>query len=54
VSEKRLSKAEALHVKEALDDYHHLLCGYPEVTTQRKEDNLKIALEIMNNEDTDT
>ena len=52
MSERKLSKAEVLHVKEALEDYHDLLCGYPEVTTQRKEDNLKIALEIINNENT--
>jgi hypothetical protein len=50
VSERTLSRAEYLHVKEALEDYRDLLRGYPEVTTQRKEDNLKIALEILTNE----
>jgi len=42
-----LTKAEVLHVQRALDEYKQLLYAYPELFTDRVEDELKIALEIM-------
>ena len=42
-----LTKAEIQHVKAALDEYAYLVEQYPEIVTNRQEDQLKIAQEIM-------
>lgn len=47
----RLTKAEIEHIQRALSQTEHLLFEYPEIFTDRTEDQLKVALEIMN-EDT--
>lgn len=42
-----LTKAEVLHIKTALEDYHYWQESYPEVINQQQEDNLAVALEII-------
>lgn len=43
-----LTKAEINHIVQVLDITKALLYGYPELFTDEEEDQLKIALEIMN------
>ena len=51
-AEKRLTGPEVLHIKAALAEYEYWLISYPHYFTDATEDQLKIALEIMN-ENTD-
>lgn len=48
----KLTRAEVEHLKRALTDYREAVESYPEVVTQRQEDNLLIAEEILR-EDSD-
>lgn len=49
----KLTLCEVQHIKDTLNEYSSLIEGYPEVVTDREEDQLKIAQEIMR-EDSDT
>ena len=44
---KTLTAAEAKHIREALENYEYLISVYPEIVTNREEDQLKISQEIM-------
>lgn len=47
-----LTKCEVIHIRAALDNYEYLISVYPEVVTDREEDQLKIAKEIMHEDST--
>jgi len=42
-----LTKAEVIHLKEAVEDYKYWAMQYPETMNDQQEDTLKIALEIL-------
>lgn len=52
MSAKTLTKAEVWHLKTALDNFEYLISVYPEVVTNAEEDQLKVAQEILNHEQT--
>jgi hypothetical protein len=47
MSQVTLTKADVLHIKEALEDYKYWIQQYPETVNQLEEENLAIALEII-------
>lgn len=49
-----LTKAEILHVRRALKTFRDLIESYPELVTNKIEERLDIAMEIMYNENTHT
>ena len=51
---KLLTPAEVEHIKKALEDYTDIVSTYPEVITNKQEDRLLIAVEIMTNENTNS
>lgn len=44
---RTLTRAEVEHLKAALSDYRDLIESYPETVTNRQEDRLLIAEEIL-------
>ena len=48
-----LRMIDLVHLKQALADYREVIESYPEVVTDRQEDTLLIAEEILS-EDTDS
>jgi hypothetical protein len=48
----KLTQCEVQHIKSALDNYGFLISVYPEVVTNKEEDQLKVAQEIMNEDAT--
>ena len=47
MSQVTLTKAEVLHIKNALEDYLYWQQQYPETINDQMEDQLAIALEII-------
>jgi hypothetical protein len=45
----KLTRAEREHIRKALADYYDIVSTYPEVVTDRQEDQLMIAVEIITN-----
>lgn len=50
----KLTRAEVDHIRKALTDYSEMIESYPEVVTDRQEDQLMVAMEIITNENTDS
>ena len=48
---RKLTPCEVIHIRTALAHYRELIESYPELVTNRIEERLLIAEEIINHED---